>query len=237
MAAFLSFLQPARDQFFRERAPQKALSLLEPFLKQAELSPFEMRAIYELAGLILVELKQYTEAASVYQQIGEEYQAGYCAMLKGDLFATQACWTRLLYQRANHWAISLYGMVTMQLNTFPTMLQVRNHLETDVYNLIQAQQTHYLENLLSYVDFLTQMNMESPKFIGRALMHAGLLERAEYFLLKGQKALPNDPEVYYHLGQYYAQIQQREDARLMLNQCLLISPTYSPALELLGQVV
>jgi tetratricopeptide (TPR) repeat protein len=67
-------------------------------------------------------------------------------------------------------------------------------------------------------------------------MHAGHLQEAGSFLIRGQKALPNDPEIYFHLGQYSMALNHHTEARLMLKQCLLISPTYRPASELLGKL-
>ena len=196
----------------------------------------EKRATYELMGNILRSQGKFDQAVKLYEQINDFYQAGYCRMLQGRLQDVQPYWGRTLLERNNHWCVSLYGLVTKQLGTYPTLFQIRNHIESDIANLIAAKQEKYLQNLLSYIDFLTQINLESPKFAGRALMHAGHLEQAVGFLVRGQKALPNDPEIYFHLGQYSMTLGHQKEASLMLKQCLLISPTYRPASELLGKI-
>lgn len=234
--AFLAYLNTPRDQFFKEKNPDAAAESLRPIMASVQSSE-EKRAVYELMALIHRSRKAYEEAIALYALIGDHYQAGYCAMLMGDIHRLQSHWTQVLMERPNHWCVSLYGMITHQMRTWPTIFQIRNHIESDIANLIEAGRHDYLENLLSYVDFLTQMNLEAPKFAGRSLMHAGWLDRAGTFLIKGQKALPNDPEIYFHLGQYGVAQQHYKEARLMLNQCLLISPTYTPARELLGQIV
>lgn len=232
---FLDFLAPPRDRFFKAHDPEAAAALLKPIMAQP-LSPEEKRAVYELMALAHRERKQFKEAMALYVAIHDHYQAGYCAMLMGDLQGVQTHWSQVVTERQNHWCRSLFGMIVHRLDCYPTIFQVRNHIESDIANLIAAGRVDFLENLLSYVDFLTQMNLEAPKFAGRALMHAGWLDRAGKFLIKGQKALPNDPEIYFHLGQYGVAQKHYREARLMLNQCLLISPTYTPARELLGQI-
>lgn len=232
---YLSYIIPARNMLFKDRNATGAEEALKPHLSTPQ-TPEEKRAVWELMGLILRAQKRFDEAQQIYDEIADYYQAGYCALLTGNLHQVQQYWTKVLLERQNHWCVSLYGMATNQVRTFPTLFQVRNHMESDIANLAAANQLTFLENLLMHVDFLTQFNLEAPKFAGRALMHAGMLDRAGPYLLKGQKTLPNDPEIYFHLGQFSMAQQHFKEARLMLKQCLLISPTYSPAQELLEQV-
>jgi tetratricopeptide (TPR) repeat protein len=233
--AYLSYIQQARDLFYRQKNAAQAEAVLRPLLdKPQDLQ--EKRAVHELMGLILRSQLKFNDALRIYEGVNDFYQAGYCLMLQGQLHNVQQYWGKSLLERNNHWCVSLYGLLTRQLATYPTLFQIRNHIESDIANLIAARQGVYLDNLLSYVDFLTQINLESPKFAGRALMHAGHLQQARSFLVKGQKALPNDPEIYFHLGQYSIALEHHKEARLMLKQCLLISPTYRPAKELLNQL-
>lgn len=229
-------LAPVRDQLFKAKRPEAAEAMLRPMLEQKGGEPHERRAGLELLGLALRAQRRFEEAYSIYESMPDPYQAGYCALMQGNIPLVQKQWEQVLRQRANHWCISLYGLVTRQLRTYPTLFQIRNHLESDIANLIAAGQQTLLQNLLLHIDFLSQLNLESPKFAGRALMHAGLLEEAGPFLMQGQKLLPNDPEIYFHLGQYSQMRQHFQEARLMLKQCLLISPTYKPAIELLQQL-
>src|SRR5690606_17820696 len=130
-------------------------------------------------------LRQYKEALHLYDEIGDTYQAGYCELMRGNLPKVQAYWTKTLEERNNHWCLTLFGLSTRQLNCFPTLFQIRNHMESDIANLIQARQGQFLQNIVYYVDLLTQANLETPKFMGRAFLHAGLLDQAEPLLLKG----------------------------------------------------
>ncbi len=233
--AFLSYIQEARDLIFRDKNPVKAEEALRPLMNKPT-SIQEKRAVFELMGIILRDQKRYSEAAKLYDDIEDFYQSGYCAMLQGQLKTVQQCWGKVLSVRQDHWCVSLYGLITGQLRTYPTIFQIRNHMESDISNLIAAKQNDYLDNLLKHVELLSQINLESPKFAGRSLMNAGLLNRAGAYLLQGQKMLPNDPEIYFHLGQYSFELNHVKEARLMLQQCLMISPTYRPASELLSRL-
>jgi tetratricopeptide (TPR) repeat protein len=233
--AYLSYLQQARDIFYRQKDAAQAEVVLRPLMdKPQDLQ--EKRAVHELMGLILRSQLKFNDALRVYEGINDYYQAGYCLMLQGQLDKVQPYWEKCLIAHHNHWCASLYGLLTRQLVTYPTLFQIRNHIESDIANLVTARQGVYLDNLLSYVDFLTQLNLETPKFAGRALMIAGHYQQARGFLVKGQKALPNDPEIYFHLGQYSFALEHPKEARLMLKQCLLISPAYWPAKELLKKL-
>ena len=230
-------IQTFRHLFFEAGDPARASELLAQFIrKKPKLSLVQQKAMFELAGYIAIEQKRYTEASNFFQQAANSYMAGYAHILAGQYAACIPLWQGLAKTRENHWCATLYGMITRQLRTMPSMIQIRNHLEVDIAYLIRANQYEAVENILFHCDWLTQTNVETPKFMGRSLLHSGWVDRARHFLLWGQKTLPSDPEIYYHLGQYSFQKQQWEDAKVVLNQCLLINPQYIPALSLLEQL-
>jgi tetratricopeptide (TPR) repeat protein len=229
-------VQEARDLFFKQHNVRRAEAVMKRCLKEPTYSPEEKRLLFELMGLILRSQRRFEEAIKIYERIGDDYQAGYCALLKGDLKRVQRYWTTVLTRQPNHWCLTLYGLTTQQLQTCPTLLQIRHYLEGDIACLIAANRGEQLENLLSYSDFLTQLNLETPKFIGRALLNAGRHNRAGTYLLKAQSVLPNDPEIYYHLAQYSVIQKFYPQARIMLHQCLMISAAYHPAADLLTQI-
>lgn len=236
MAGFLRCLSPIRERFFAAHDADGALAALQPLLKDPHHGPEEQRAISDLAALTLREQGRYDEAIRLYLPLHDWYQAGYCELLKGNLAGARHYWMKLGPIRQNHWAVTLFGLATRQLVSCPTPFQIRNHLECDISALIQAGQFEMVENVLSHAEFLAQVNPESYKFLGRSLMHAGWGDRAEGLLFLGQKILPNDPEIYYHLGQFCFARQRYADCRLLLNQCLLISATYTPARALLARI-
>ncbi len=230
-------LQQARKALFLENNAQLALDCLEPLLADADSLDFaDRRGVLELAGLSLSRLGYYDQATQYFSATGDYYQAGYCQMLKGDINGTLQYWRPLSTLRQNHWCISLYGLIMNRMSSVPTFLQVRNHLEADIIHLAQAGQTQWVDHIVNHADTLGQINYEAYKFTGRALYHIGRYEKAGQMLLLGQRILPNDPEVYFHLGQYYHAIGQPQDATTAIKQCLLITPEYIPALDLLAKI-
>jgi len=229
-------LKEARDLFFKQRNAIKAEAAIRRCLKCEFKNDEEKKMVLELLALIYRSQQKFEDAIKTYERLNDTYQAGYCALLKGDIKRVQRFWHPVLERQPNHWCLTLYGLVTKQLQTCPTLLQVRHYIETDIETIIDARRTDYLDNLLSYVEFLSQFNLETPKMVGRALMYSGKLDIAGPYLVRGQAALPNDPEIYFHLGQYSIFQKQEKDARVLLGQCLLMNPHYRPAAELLASI-
>ncbi len=230
-------LNQVRQLLFLDKNLPGALELLLKLFPDSQNLPEDERiALIEMLAIAYEQRQQYSEAAECYGLIQDYYQAGYCWMLHGDSQKAMADWKHVLARRNNHWCISLHGMITGTLSTIPTFLQIRNHIEADIVHLYHAKQLSMLENFLRYIDFLAEINYETYKFVGRALFNVGQYPLAGQFLIKGQRLLPNDPEIYYHLGQYYQAINHFPESSVVLKQCILISPTYTPAIELLERI-
>jgi tetratricopeptide (TPR) repeat protein len=235
-------LQPARKALFVDHNPIQCLmhlndaTLRSRLERSAQVAGPQISLYVELCGYALMEQQHYSQAANHFAQVNKPYLAGYCAMLAGDLEFTRQQWQIQLGRRQSHWCLHLFGLITAQLSSYPTFLQVRNHLEGDVAHLAQAGQDVSLTNLLAGLDTLAQSNPEAYKLAGRSLLNVGRLDEALPLLLKAQSVLPQDAEIYYHLGQYYQACHNGPEARLMLRQCLAINGHYTPARWLLNTV-
>jgi len=238
MTAYLSFLKPIRQACYRDKDYAHAWRLIEPLIKRPDTkwSTEEQRAVCDLAATILRARLLFREALVLYEAIGDDYQAGYCHLLMKDMEALRPYWTRTLEKRKNHWCVTLFGLANLQLNTVPTMFQIRQYLEGDISNFLLADCKPFVRSTISYANELGQINLESPKFIGRALLNSDRpewLEEADRLLMLGQKLLPNDPEVYFHLAQTRIRQGEIKDAILMLKQSLMINPGFMPATDLM----
>ena len=114
--------------------------------------------------------RDYREAIELYDEIDDSYQAGYCELMQGNLQQVQLYWTRTIQERNNHWCLTLFGLATRQLNCFPTLFQVRNHMESDLANMIQAGLP--TGNMETYVEVLSEFPWEER--IGNSLVVAGI---------------------------------------------------------------
>lgn len=197
-----------------------------------------------LANLSLVALSyeaegRFQEAADVWgQHLATVYQAGYGYLLCGAWSRVQPYWQQVLERHPGHWCLTLLGLVQGNLQTVPTMLQLRTHLEVDIANLIRGRQPQMLMNLLGQLHLLAESNAEVFKFAGRALLHNPPLldrqtEQAGALLNYGQQLLPVDAEVYYHLAEWRLAMNQAEAAKPVLKQCLLMNAAYVPARDML----
>ena len=229
-------LMPIRTLLFSQGKAKEALQALKTYQFKRGLATQERRAVLELVGLSHRTLHEWKLAQQAFGEIPDPYQAGYCALLSGDV-ATAIRWWQPLIQKVNpnHWALCLVGMVTGQMQRWPSMLQIRNYLEQDVYALAEAGQEGLLNNVLACAPILLQINPEAPKMMGRSLLYAQRVPQALTLLLLGQRTLPQDSEVYFHLGQCYASLSDWLQARRCLNQCLMINSDYKPAQWLLDK--
>lgn len=228
----------ARHAWFINRNPVSCVQQIYPWIQQrlrdvSELPLETLEAeLFELTAWACMHAGKPDWAEPVFVASKRWYGAGYAALLQQNEHQAAMYWHRYAEQHPNHWGLCLLGFIQRKPTIAPTFLQVRNHLEADIKHLFQAQAWTYLENLLCYMDYLSQINPEVYKLIGRSLMHAGQLVQAQYLLIKGQKTLPNDPEIYFHLGQAYQACCNYKDSLLMVKQCLMMNPGYYPASEL-----
>lgn len=235
-ATSLRQLNTIRDLFFIHNKPKDAFEALERLQKTTGLTPQAYQAIGETAGLFCRYLKNYPQAIKHFIKANNHWQAGYCAMLQGDIKQADKLWQHTLAQNPNHWCRHLFGMLTLQLQSIPSLLQIRNYLEQDICFLLQHHHVRWTENILQHSHYLAQINPEGYKLIGRSLMNEQRLQQAEGFMRLAQRNLPQDPENYFHLGEILIQLGRLYEGQLALKQCLLISPVYYPAREILEKL-
>lgn len=187
-------------------------------------------------GLCYLENNELEKARDLYLKLNAHYQAGFCEILKGNIAAAKGIWKFCSNSEVKHWSICLETLLEGVLVAFPTFLNLRNHLEADLGYLLRSKQLQFADNIIYLLDDLVQINLECYKFVGRSLLNNGFRDKSVQFLLKGQKLLPNDPEIYYHLGQYSLQVKAYPEAESMFKHCILISPHYTPAKDRLKEM-
>ena len=234
----LSQLKLARQQLFVQNNAADALVILTAAMAEMESSQptWERRMTFDTLGYIHLALVDYDSAIDAFDNANNHYMSGYTILLKGEVPAAYQRWQPIIKAQENHWCVCLYGMITRQLQFYPTFLHVRNHVEGDIMNLAKAGQLTLVSNILGYTPMMAEVNYEAYKFVGRALLYSGMIHEAHKLLMLGQRLLPNDPEVYYHLGQYYDMTQHYDEAKVVCQQCLMMNASYLPAREMLDRL-
>lgn len=223
----------AHDLLVKDRSPETAIQFLTEYIDYNENSPTN---ILHWLGLCYLENNDYDGAKKAYLRFDGFYQAGFCELLKGNLEEAKYLWSKCINSEVKYWSQCLETICLGSIVKEPTFLNIRNHLEADFGYLLRAGQETYINNILNLVDYFVDINLETYKFIGRALLHNGYEDVSVSYLLKGQKILPNDPEIYYHIGQYSQHVKAYGEAISMYNHCLLISPSYTPAKDRLNEM-
>lgn len=225
----------ARNKVLVEKDPAKAIEMLLELPNIYDISGNESFFGYSLATAYF-ENKNYAEAAKVYYDMEEKYQAGFCELLSGKPDIARKVWENLPENSATCWGKCLLELINAKTDNLPSFLQIRNHLESDIGHLIQAGQLQYAENLLSCAESLLYVHSEAYKFIGKALLYNNYPSIGESFLLQSKEVLPEDAEAFYCLGQYYYLIENFQEAKKVLKDAVKLNKYYVPAKKLLERI-
>lgn len=215
-------LSEARNEIFIKKNFSSGIELLT----SVECPETEL---HELLAFAYLENKQFANAANEYDILQKPYQQGLCELLQGNEYKARNLWYNAQENSVIQWAQTLYGFIHLRADRIPSYLQIRNYLEVDLGYLLKANQIEYAENLISCEDVMADINLETYKFIGRALFNNGYENLSVEFFMKSRDILPNDPEVYYHLAQYSFKVGSFRDVKLMAESCLDINKNYFPA--------
>jgi tetratricopeptide (TPR) repeat protein len=210
--------------------------VINEFLQLINVDKINNKTINNTLAFAYFENGNYQEASKIYLNSHNYYQAGFCELLLGNKDKARELWFNAEDSPVVCWSRCLIDMIEVRVELIPSFLQIRNHLECDLSYFIQAKKLDYAENVIQCSEFLSDINPETNKFIGKALMNNGFPNLAVNFFLKSKDVIPNDPEIYYHLAQYSFQINSFNEARLMLKQCLDLNQYYTPARNLLDKI-
>lgn len=232
----------ARNELLLSKKPETAIKLLESInnesLKNSGVSSSLYRWFYNVLGMSYIENQMYDEAFKALCLAGENYLAGFSRLLVGKPFEAEKIWNDLPDSGPVQWGKCLLKMIDDKVRKppVPSIIQIRNHLEMDLSYLIQADRMDYAENLINCCDILAEVNPEAYKFIGKALMINGYNSIAAEFLIKSSRVIPNDPEIYFFLGQYSYNIGVVNESVGMFKECLRINSSYTPAQIMIDKI-
>ena len=219
----------ARNELLVKKNPSKAIELL---LNISETNNFLKNSL----ALAYFENKDYIKAASIYHELGEKYQEGYCSLLLKNPDNAEMIWENMPINSTVLWGKILLEFINHDVKLIPTFLQIRNFLESDIGYFIKSDNNQYAEAIINNSELLFKINPETYKFIGRSLMNHGFPNQSVNFLLKSQKVFPQDSEIYYNLGQYCCMTKSYTEAKNMFKRCLELNIYFTPARHMLEQL-
>lgn len=225
----------ARHALWVAQDPKRALKLLPASPLHQDISAMEaplQRLCVDLAAEAYLQLGDAHRARIIFEKFEhwegatfcsialQDYEAGYATLCK-HAESSHALWVQVLY----------YGCLG-QLSTWPTFLNLRNRLESDVARLYQLEGFTQLDNLLSYLNSFSQINPEVFKYTARCLMYLGLNVQAQPLFQRAIGLSPIDAEGYFHLAELQLATQENQHALLLLKQVKQMAPFYTPAWQL-----
>lgn len=226
-------VKQSQELLLHRNEQDKAIEIIQNALLHVD-DEFNMLKLW--LALSYVETANLDKAIEIYNSLEAYYQIGFCEVLQGNLSAAVNAWRHCPDSEVRHWAKCLETILKGYIHKVPTFLNVRNHLEADLGYLLRFNQIEYGQSIINLADNFEDINLESYKFIARAMLHNGHENMSVHYLIKAQQILPNDPEVYYHLGQYSMFVDAPKEAETMFKHCLLLSPTYTPAKDRLKEL-
>ncbi len=224
-------LNICRNNIFVIQNYEKSIEIINNLLTIAQ--DEEINFIKFHLGTLYFENLEFEKAKSIFIELGEKYQVGYCELLLGDIEAARKSWDDAPDSGPVNWARCLPDLLNLDVTQIPTFLQIRNHLEIDLTYLIRSNNLSFANNLIECSQVFITINLETYKYIGRALLNNNYPNLGLKYLLEGQEALPQDPEIYFHLAQYSIMTNQLVECKHLLKKCLNINKYYSPARKLL----
>lgn len=224
----------ARKLLLVEKKYLESITLLSALIESS--SGDDLYLVQSSLALAYFENKDYSAAAGIYESLSEPYQQGFCELLQNNVEKAKKIWYSAEKSEAICWGRCLVDFVNLDVCEIPSFIQVRNHLESDIGYFIKSGNLDYASNLVKLADFFVDINLESYKYIGKALVNAGYSQLAVNYFYKGVDIIPQDSENYYHIAQYLVKNKSYPEAINMLKDCLSYNPHFTPAMHLIEVV-
>lgn len=130
------------------------------------------------------------------------------------------------------WGLYLISMIEINVRTYPSYFELRNFLEIDLNILIKNGKGQYVQNILGYTDFMSKINPEVYKFIGRVFYNNGLKNEGMYLFEMAKDTFYQDPELHYLIACAYLEKGDKQKALHYARTCQEVLPEYCPAVNL-----
>lgn len=191
-----------------------------------KLNSFQLQ---ELAGVLLLS-GEYDLACSTFRMSGNLAGEAFIKVILGQVDEAKKIIQEVPDSPAKNWCKFLIEVFSKNLfiKTWPTFLQIRHFMEITVYYLLATKNIVFLELLLSKLNKLLNINVDTEKFVGYAFFHFGKNKEAADILMKSLKRNQYDGEIYYVLGLIYDEEGLYNESLSMLENANLLLPDHYP---------
>lgn len=177
------------------------------------------------------------EAYFEFRQLGLDYEAGYCQLLKGFHFMAEKVWSMSNPDAFDiSWGLSLITFLNGGRLKYPLYFQIRSFLEQDINMFYKMGREDYVQKLLEHASVFAQINPESFKFFGRVLFHNEKYALAKELLNFSLDVCYKDPETHFLIAGLHIINGDTSAAQKSLKTAIDVSDGYYPAEKLLSNL-
>jgi len=180
---------------------------------------------------IYLTLGKYASAIDAYKKAKNQLGVVFCSILLKNLEEAENLLIQADKSSAKNWCMFLIELFKGNINKRikPTFFQIRHFLELTVYHLLVLQNNEYLNCILSELENLSEINLDSKKAIAAAYFHAGKLDIAQSIFMSLANENQYDGEIFFNLGQIHLQKNNYQEAVSMFMNALLLLPEHYPS--------
>ena len=158
-------------------------------------------------------------------------ESAYLAILNDNLSLASAIFESIDSPRAR-WGMILVSILDGFMYVYPTFFDIRNFLEIDIDFLIKNEKVDYVQMLLGALEFFSNINQETYKYVARVMYENKYYKVAREYMEKSKKIFYNDPELHFMYAKYFYVAGSFAEALFYIDECIKILPNYYPAKQL-----
>ena len=180
------------------------------------------------------ENKHYDKAKEIFLNNDMLYEAGFSALLAGNLNSARLIWKELKDPcLATGWGLIILDVIENKPFTkSPGYFQTRAFYEVYLNLFIENKLYDWADNMIDAYKFFTRSNSEVPKFIARILAFWGYSSLVHEFAEISKKICYFDPEIHFIEAEMYLAEEKYNQAYDAVKETLKVSPGYFPAAKM-----
>ena len=178
----------------------------------------------------------FPESAIIFNNLKMNYHLGLCYLFLGDYKTAQSIWKETTASPAQNWSLFFCELLTNNIKTPPSFLQIRTFLERDLNLFLKFKKTLYIQTIIDYSEILADINPETNKIIAKTFLYNNYPNYAKEYFVRAFDFTTQDAELYYLCGIYNEMINDIPEAQKCLKQAILLNDNYVPAKLLLEKL-